>query len=89
MKTLTPQQAEAARHGKRVYTIGENSGWFSADHATPINAVWGTALSGKQSERIKSDKLNVGALGIGEGVRVVRSYHPKHGEKYVMVTRLA
>ncbi|PYJ09806.1 MAG: hypothetical protein DMF06_08680 [Verrucomicrobia bacterium] len=78
----------AAQRGEIVITFGGGH-WDSFKLGELPQARWGTALAKSQRERIDADRRSVAALAVGEAVQVVRSCHPRHGEKTTEVRRVA
>ena len=88
MSALEPHEIEALNAGKRVFRFSSIH-WFALAPGEPVRAHWGETLSKGQAARVVADKLAVDQLAVGESVRVVRGYHPRHGDKLTTVTRVA
>ena len=85
---LKPHEQEAANSGKRVFRFSGIQ-WFALATGEPVKAWWGETISKGQRNRVEQDKADVARLAVGESVEVVRGFHPRHGDKFTTVLRVA
>ena len=55
----------------------------------PSSPHWASSLSKAQRPRVAKDLAALAAARVGDSVECVKSFHPKHGERFTYVTRIA
>ena len=50
---------------------------------------WASSLSKAQRPRVAKDLEALAEISVGESVECVKSFHPRHGERFATVTRIA
>jgi len=81
--------AEAAQSGQVVVEFGGGHWCSFPPGGQPERAYWATALARSQWQRRADDLAAIGRLDVGQSHRAVRGYHPRHGESFATVTRVA